>query len=144
MIQQFTELGRFFLDRDGGDELSRYAEDPAFKARGKTVLVLVFSEAGFQEIRVEEYDDAHLLWYLYRRGAANGCDATSTTGMPSWKPDKEGDFERQVRKRLKRLCQSAEEALANGGKLAQWEVQALEAFKVAAPEQILPALAEKY
>lgn len=145
MIQQFTELGRFFADRDGvGDELTRYAQDPAFKARGKAVLVLVFSAGGFQEVRVEEYDDAHLLWYLYRQGPPNGCDATSTTGMPSWKPEKPGDFEQQVTKRLRRLCLSSAEALADGGNLAEWELQALEVFKAAPPEQILLALAEKH
>jgi len=145
MIQQFTELGEFFIARDGvaGDELARYAQDPASKARGKTVIVLVFSTDGFQHVQVEEYNASHRLWYLYRAGPANGFDATSTTRMAAWDRDKPGDFEEKNRKRLVRLFKSAREARSSGGPLVDWEQQALVVFENADPEGIFRELALK-
>lgn len=145
MIQQFTELGRFFLDRDKvTDDLALYAQNPALKARGNTVLVLVFSEDGFENVRIEEYDDANRLRYLYRPGPPNGWDATSTTRMPSWDPEKQGDSEKAIAKRLKRLAKSAEEALTGGDKVPGWETRALNAFMAAKPRQVAEALLYKH
>ena len=120
MIHQFTELGKFFLQRDEvDDELTQYTQDPAFKARGNTVLVLIFTESGFDGVQIEEYDEEHKLRYLYRSGPPNGFDATPTTRMPPWDPDKSGDSEAAVRKRIKRLIASAKAALTTGNGLSQ-------------------------
>lgn len=145
MIHQFTELGRFFLQRDKvDDELTQYTQDPAFKARGNTILVLIFTESGFDGAQIEEYDNERKLRYLYRSGPPNGFDATPTTRMPPWDPDKSGDSEAAVTKRIKRLIGSAKAALATGNELPKWELDALKVLTAMNEKNVASAVLEKY
>jgi CRISPR-associated protein Csh1 len=145
MIQQFRELGEHFVHRDAvSNDLARYAQNPALKARGNTVVVLVFSERGFEDVRIEEYDDSHRLRYLYRPGPANGWDATSTTRMPNWDRQAEGDACEAIAKRVKRITRSAGEALDRFQGVPAWENQALNAIKAADPQHVAQSVLLKY
>jgi hypothetical protein len=127
MIHQFVELGDFYRKAEGVDnDLAQYAKDAAQTFGGKTVLVLVFSNAGFEDVIVEEYDPSNRLRYLALRGPSNGFEPTATAAMPKWNPKEPGDFEKQVEKKLnKRLAKSAESALSNAEAIEDWERHAL-------------------
>jgi CRISPR-associated protein Csh1 len=134
LIHQFAELGQFFQTRegvsvDGEDQLARYAHDPGAKFRTKTVLLLVFNADGFDRVHVEEYDEGRRLWYLYRPGPPNGCDATPTSGLREIKKDTEATLGQAIREELKRkvvrLSRSISAALAHGQDLPASETNAL-------------------
>ncbi len=129
MIHQFAELGAFYQQREGigaiGDRLAQFAQDPAQKFRTKIVLLLVFSDAGFKEVQVEQYDSERRLSYLYRAGPANGWDATPTTGLPSVKKGNEAEFDEAVRKKLVRLAKCIADAQETAADQVEWERVAL-------------------
>lgn len=130
MIHQFAELGQFYRQREGvgggsEDHLALYSTDPSQKFRTTTVLVVVFSAAGFERVQVEQYDTSRKLQYLYRVGPSNGFDATATTGIPVMKNDSGDKFDRVVQKKLLRLSKSARDALQYGQGLPDWEATAL-------------------
>ncbi len=126
MIHQFAELGKFFIQREGvADQLTQYATDPAAKFRSKEILLLVFSEKGFEQVQVDEYGEDRRLRCLYRAGPPNGWDATPTTGMATVKKDKENTAPSEIGKKLTRLARSIGEALEDGVDLPSWEREAL-------------------
>jgi CRISPR-associated protein Csh1 len=145
MIHQFVELGQFFLQRERvSDPLAQYAQDPSQKARGNTVLMIVFGPGGFLEIRIEEFDLSKRLHYLYREGPSNGFEPTPTTRMASWDSKKPESFHQNVRKRLRRLAASALAAKVDG--LPEWEMEALDAFAqlTAVEDEILEGLRQAH
>ncbi|HXH24227.1 MAG TPA: TM1802 family CRISPR-associated protein [Vicinamibacterales bacterium] len=134
MIHQFAELGQFFQQREGlsehaEDRLRRFAHDPGAKFRTNTVLLLVFNSAGFDRVHVEEYDEARRLWYLYRPGPPNGCDATPTSGVREIKERTETALAHSLREELTRkvvrLSRSITDAIAADEALASSEMNAL-------------------
>jgi CRISPR-associated protein Csh1 len=130
MIHQFVELGDFYRNSEGIDnDLAQYAHDPEQAFRSRTVSVIVFSEAGYEGIQIEEYDPAHRLWYLFRPGASNGYEPTGTTAMPRWDPKQPEDFgKRALTKLNKRLAKSAQSALGSAQGIDEWERVALTVF----------------
>jgi CRISPR-associated protein Csh1 len=130
MIHQFVELGEFYRKAEGVDnDLAEYAQDPEQAFRSRTVVVIAFSAAGYQGVQLEEYDPDHRLWYLFRPGPSNGYEPTATAAMPRWNPDIEGEFEKNVKKKLsKRLTKSAGAALSAAQGIPEWERDALSAF----------------
>src|SRR4051794_5623 len=105
MIQQFAELGRFYLQKEGvgaEDQLKQYTTDPAAKFKTNIIILLLFTEHGFHHAEVEEYDESRRLSYLYRPGAPNGWDATPTVGLPGQKKEIPGALEEEIRKKLTR------------------------------------------
>lgn len=130
MIHQFVEIGGFYRQVEGADDdLAQYAQDPAQVFGSKTVLLIVFSAAGYEGIQVEEYDPTHRLRYLFRPGPSNGFEPTGTSAMPRWNPKQAGDFEKRVLTKLtKRLPKSAESASKDAQEIESWEREALAAF----------------
>lgn len=127
MIHQFAELGQYYQEREGigasgdGDRLALYSHDPAQKFRTSTVLLLVFTDKGFERAQVEQYDDSKRLLYLYRAGPPNGWDATPTSGLRQIKKKTQGEldeaFTNEVRKKLVRLGSSVAEGLEDNADL---------------------------
>ncbi len=136
MIHQFAELGRFYQDREGVGEdvagrLAQAAQDPAQKFRTTKVLLLVFTQQGFDHAEIDEYDESKRLKYLYRAGPPNGWDATPTTGLQTVKKDDSGsfdaNFEDALRKKLARLGKSTDDARMKIKTIPDWEKEALDA-----------------
>ncbi|MGH7988467.1 MAG: TM1802 family CRISPR-associated protein, partial [Candidatus Binataceae bacterium] len=126
MMQQFVALGRYFLQADGArNDAASYAQDPSVKFRSKHIYLLVFDENGFNRIQVEEYSRDKKGWYLYHAGPSNGCDATPTTGLPTWKPGDEDGFRQSVTTRLGRLRRSIDRAIDFSSTAEQSEVNEL-------------------
>jgi CRISPR-associated protein Csh1 len=136
VIHQFAELGRYYQEREGVSQdaigrLAQFAGDPAAKFRTTKVLLLVFSEAGFDHAEIDEYDESKRLKYLYRAGPPNGWDATPTTGLTTVKKDESGsfdfNFEDTLRKKIARLGKSVEDARIRNETVSSWEKDALDA-----------------
>jgi CRISPR-associated protein Csh1 len=134
MIHQFAELGAFYRDREGlgkgaDDAVAQYMRDPVAKFRTKTVLLLIFSDKGFERIQVEECDASKRRAYLYREGPPNGWDATPTSGLRAVKGNIEKEYHAallgEVRKKLVRLSNSIRDAVERGADLAKPETEAL-------------------
>jgi len=136
MIHQFSELGRYFLDRDSvTNPLEQIAQNPAAKF-GANVLLLVFDAAGFVAVQPGSYDETHRLRYLYRAGPPNTWDATPTAGMPQPKPGKaEEVFIADLHTRIARLGNSIRDALECGEALAEEEVSELQTLSRALPSK---------
>ena len=62
MIHQFSELGRYYQQREsaGKNALAQFASDPGAKF-GNRVLLLQFSPTGLGDIAVKDFEDAHRL-----------------------------------------------------------------------------------
>jgi CRISPR-associated protein Csh1 len=130
MINQFAELGSFYRQQEGigtspEDRLAQFAQDPSQKFRTRTVLLLVFSDGGFEEVQVEQYDAHRKLDYLYRAGPSQGCDPTPTTKLPPAKKGDENEFDDNIRKKLIRLAKSVADAYAGANEHPGWECTAL-------------------
>lgn len=134
MIHQFSELGRYFLERDSvTNRLEQLAQDPG-AIFGPNVLLLVFGKEGFESVQPGSYDDAHRLRYLCRRGPPNTWDATPTAGMPQPKSGKGPEvFLADLNTRLARLGSSIRDALNQGKNLDANEAKQLEALSKALP-----------
>lgn len=130
MIHQFAELGQYYQKREGigaadDDQLILYSRDPAQKFRTSTVLLLVFTDQGFERVQVEQYDDSKRLLYLYRDGPPNGWDATPTSGLRQIKKKTQGEldeaFTNEVRKKLVRLRSSVADGFEGNADLPEGE-----------------------
>ena len=114
MIQQFAELGRYFRERaQVADPLEQLAQNPGQKF-GRNVLLLIFSENGFERVQPESYDEEHRLRYLYREGPPNKWDKTPTTRMPHAKESSDSKLLSELHTRLARLGDSVRDALKLG------------------------------
>lgn len=134
MIHQFAELGAFYRDREGlnkgaGDPVAQYMRDPVAKFRTKTVLLLIFSDKGFERIQVEECDSLKRRAYLYREGPPNGWDATPTSGLRAVTGNTEKEYHaallQEVRKKMVRLSHSIRDAVNRGAEPLESETKAL-------------------
>lgn len=135
MIHQFAELGQYYQKREGigtadDDQLILYSRDPAQKFRTSTVLLLVFTDQGFERVQVEQYDDSKRLLYLYRDGPPKGWDATPTSGLRQIKKKTQAEFDEAfidaVRKKLIRLGRSVADSLLDNADLPADEKTDLE------------------
>lgn len=136
MIHQLSELGCYFLDRQGVDDpLEQISQDPSAKF-GSTALVLVFNESGFLRVEAEGYEEARRVDFLYRAGPPNLWDATPTTGMPQPNAEKgPNGFLADLHTRIARLGNSVRDALAQGEKLPAIEIRELEVISAAVPDK---------
>jgi CRISPR-associated protein Csh1 len=133
MIQQFAELGRYFRERaQVADPLEQLAQNPGQKF-GRNVLLLIFSENGFERVQPESYDEEHRLRYLYREGPPNKWDKTPTTRMPHAKESSDSKLLSELHTRLARLGDSVRDALKLGENLSEEEAEQLRGLSKALP-----------
>lgn len=135
MIHQCRELGEYYRKKENpeDDALAQFANDPGAKF-GNRVLLLQFSQDGLDDVTVKGYQPSDRLRFLYRKGPPNKWDATPTSGMPAWKPDKAGDFAKKVGTRLARLGNSIRSVQSSAlAGVPSWEKSALDVMS----EQLL-------
>lgn len=85
MIEAVSRIGDYVQkNSEGRDSLSTYIENPNSNGKYKSVLVVLLSEKdgeySFSRVILDEFN-TNFNFYLYKKGAPNGTDATPTSKL---------------------------------------------------------------